>query len=139
MKRKIKQHYNIKNVKGTEVQKLEPPKKEEKIIGFEDFERTEGQNDFSAFPTSFGGDWGDSPAKKEKEKKEEKPKVDTFKGFGFNQEPDQGNGTTNAFQDFSDFSGGFDDFSFKGQKKEGKNTEEEKQDEEFDLLGGGDD
>ncbi len=68
--------------------KLEPPKKkEEKIIGFEDFARNDGQDDFSAFPTSFGDDWDNSPAKKQ-QKKEEESKEDDFQGFGFGEQPD---------------------------------------------------
>ena len=68
MKRKIKQQYNIKShndSKDKAMPKLAPPKKEEeKIIGFEDFARNDGTDDFSNFPTSFGDDWNDSPAKK---------------------------------------------------------------------------
>ncbi len=56
--------------------KLAPPKKEEeKIIGFEDFARNDGTDDFSNFPTSFGDDWNDSPAKKQKSQKKEETKV----------------------------------------------------------------
>ncbi len=120
--------------------KLEPPKKkEEKIIGFEDFERNDGQDDFSAFPTSFGDDWSNSPSKSQK-KEEEAPKENAFQSFGFTDQPDQGkNGQeTNAFEDFSDFTGGFGDFSFKNEKTQETKQEEEKQEEEFDLLGGGD-
>ena len=75
MKKKIERKYNLKN--KSQGLKLEAPEsmnnnnKDEKIIGFDDFQTNDSKDDFASFPDAFTDGWDKPSSSKKKKEKED--------------------------------------------------------------------